>query len=406
MHTEEGLPGIRRIEEAIDEIREGRMIILVDSEDRENEGDLVLAGQFATPEKINFMATHGRGLVCAPLEAERIHTLKLEPMVRDNTESMRTAFTVTVDAARGIATGISAADRAHTLQILADPTSRPEDLVRPGHIFPLAAVSGGVLRRAGHTEASVDLARLAGLRPAAVICEIMNEDGTMARLPQLLEFAHRHGLNVYTIEDLIRYRTRTDSLIRREVETRLPTEYGEFRAIAYSTTIDDKTHVALVMGDVSGHADVPVRVHSECLTGDIFHSRRCDCGDQLDFAMRHVAEHGFGVVLYMRQEGRGIGLVNKLKAYNLQDEGLDTVEANEKLGFKADLRDYGVGAQILRDLGLTTIQIMTNNPRKIVGLDGYGLHVTGRIPVQIEPVKENAHYLRTKRDRMGHMLDM
>ncbi|KAB2934781.1 MAG: bifunctional 3,4-dihydroxy-2-butanone-4-phosphate synthase/GTP cyclohydrolase II [Leptonema illini] len=397
---------IRPIEEAIEEIRQGKMIILVDSEDRENEGDLVFAAQFATQEAINFMATFGRGLVCVPMEASRIQALELEQMVRENKESLKTAFTVSVDAAHGISTGISAADRARTIQILSDPSSRPEDLVRPGHIFPLQAVRGGVLRRAGHTEASVDLARLAGLRPAAVICEIMNDDGTMARLPQLLKFAEKHSLNVYTIEDLIRYRNRSDSLIRREVETRLPTEYGEFRMIAYTTTIDDKTHVALVKGDVAGKEDVPVRVHSECLTGDIFHSRRCDCGAQLDFAMRYVAEHGYGVVLYMRQEGRGIGLINKLRAYRLQDEGLDTVEANEKLGFKADLRDYGVGAQILRDLGLTTLQLMTNNPRKIVGLDAYGLQVTGRIPVQIEAVSDNAAYLRTKKDRLGHMLDL
>ncbi len=397
---------IRPIEEAIEEIRQGKMIILVDSEDRENEGDLVFAAQFATQETVNFMATHGRGLICVPMEASRIHALELEQMVRENQESLKTAFTVSVDAAHGITTGISAADRARTIQILADPSSRPEDLVRPGHIFPLQAVRGGVLRRAGHTEASVDLARLAGLRPAAVICEIMNDDGTMARLPELLKFAEKHDLNVYTIEDLIRYRNRSDSLIRREVETRLPTDYGEFRMIAYTTTIDDKTHVALIKGDVAGKDDVPVRVHSECLTGDIFHSRRCDCGAQLDFAMRYVAEHGYGVVLYMRQEGRGIGLINKLRAYRLQDEGLDTVEANEKLGFKADLRDYGVGAQILRDLGLTTLKLMTNNPRKIVGLDAYGLKVTGRIPIQIEAVSDNVAYLRTKKDRLGHLLDL
>ena len=397
---------IRPIEEAIEDVRQGKMIILVDSQDRENEGDLVLAAQFANQETINFMAVHGRGLICVPMEAGRIQSLDLQQMVSDNQESLKTAFTVSVDAAAGISTGISAADRARTIQILADPASRPEDLVRPGHIFPLQAVKGGVLRRAGHTEASVDLARLAGLRSAAVICEVMNDDGTMARLPELLKFAEKHSLHVYTIEDLIRYRRRSDSLIRREVETRLPTEYGEFKMIAYTTTIDNKTHVALVKGDVAGKTDVAVRVHSECLTGDIFHSRRCDCGAQLDFALRYVADRGEGVILYMRQEGRGIGLINKLRAYKLQDEGLDTVEANERLGFKPDLRDYGVGAQILRDLGLTSLHLMTNNPRKIVGLDAYGLKVTGRIPIEIQAGSENEAYLRTKKNRMGHLLDI
>ena len=394
------------IEQAIEEIRNGKMIILVDSADRENEGDLVIAAQYANAESVNFMASYGRGLICVPVEASKLSALYVEPMVEQNRESQRTAFTVSVDAAQGITTGISAADRARTIQILADPGSRPEDLVRPGHVFPLKAVKGGVLRRAGHTEASIDLTKLAGVQPAAAICEIMNDDGTMARLPELIEFAKKHSLNVYTIEDLIRYRNRHDSLIRREVETRLPTDYGEFRMIAYSTTIDEKIHVAMVKGDVAGEEDIVVRVHSECLTGDIFHSRRCDCGAQLDYALRYIAERGKGVVLYMRQEGRGIGLVNKLKAYQLQDQGLDTVEANVKLGFKPDLRDYGVGAQILKDLGLTNLQLMTNNPRKIVGLEGYGLQVTGRVPIEIEAVSENLGYLQTKKNRMGHLLDL
>jgi len=381
------------------------MIILVDSEDRENEGDLVIAAEHADARAINFMATHGRGLICVPLTDDRIRDLQLSPMVQDNTEKHKTAFTISVDAASGVTTGISAMDRARTVQILIDPTSRPEDLVRPGHIFPLQGVRGGVLRRAGHTEASIDLARLAGLKSAAMICEIMNEDGSMARLPDLKKFAEKHDLNIYTIADLIRFRRKHDRLIRREADARLPTAFGEFRAVAYSTSVDEKIHVALVHGDVEGKENVCVRVHSECLTGDIFHSMRCDCGDQLHRALEMISEMDCGVLVYMRQEGRGIGLVNKLRAYRLQDQGLDTVEANEKLGFEPDLRDYGIGAQILKDLGLSTIRLITNNPRKVVGLEGYNLKITDRIPMIIKPGAENVQYLKTKKEKLGHFLD-
>ncbi|PKA04560.1 bifunctional 3,4-dihydroxy-2-butanone-4-phosphate synthase/GTP cyclohydrolase II [Leptospira ellisii] len=399
---------IQPIENAIEEIKSGRMIILVDSEDRENEGDLVVAAEFADKEKINFMATFGRGLICMPMEAERLKKLGLHRMVDDYSlgDKHGTAFTVSVDAKQGTSTGISAQDRAVTVQVLLDEKTVSGDLMRPGHLFPLQAVPGGVLRRAGHTEASVDLSKLAGLYSAGVICEIMNDDGTMARLPDLEKFAEKHGLNIYTIEDLIRYRRAKENLIRLEVESKLPTEYGEFTIRAYSTMIDDKIHVALVKREIKKDESVMVRVHSECLTGDIFSSNRCDCGPQLHSALEMIAKEGKGVLLYMRQEGRGIGLINKLKAYNIQDKGYDTVEANEKLGFAPDLRDYGIGAQILREIGVGKMKILTNNPRKIVGLDGYGLEVVERIPIEIQPGSDNHGYLMTKKLKLGHMLGL
>ncbi|WP_411822286.1 bifunctional 3,4-dihydroxy-2-butanone-4-phosphate synthase/GTP cyclohydrolase II [Leptospira sp. 'Mane'] len=399
---------IRPIEEAIEEIRQGKMIILVDSEDRENEGDLVIASEFATKEQINFMATFGRGLICMPMEAERLRRLGLGKMVDDHTlgDKHGTAFTVSVDAKFGTTTGISAGDRAKTVEVLLDEKTESSDLVRPGHLFPLQAVSGGVLRRAGHTEAGVDLAKLAGLYPSGVICEIMNDDGTMARLPDLEKFAAIHKLNIYTIEDLIRYRRNQEKLIRMEVEANLPTEYGEFKIRAYSTEIDDKIHVALIKGEVDAETPVLVRVHSECLTGDIFSSQRCDCGPQLHSALRMIEKEGKGILLYMRQEGRGIGIINKLKAYSLQEGGLDTVEANAQLGFAPDLRDYGIGAQILRDIGVQKMRLITNNPRKIVGLEGYSLQVVERIPIEIVPEANNAHYLATKKLKLGHLLNL
>jgi 3,4-dihydroxy 2-butanone 4-phosphate synthase/GTP cyclohydrolase II len=392
------------IEEALAAIRRGDVLIVVDDEDRENEGDFVMAAERVTPQAINFMARHGRGLICAPISGARAQELRLDLMVTDNTALHETAFTVSVDARHGTTTGISAADRAATVRALVDPETHATDLARPGHVFPLRAKDGGVLRRAGHTEAAVDLARLAGFASVAVLCEVVDDDGTMARLPRLLEIAREHGLGIITIEDLILYRRLKEKLVVRLAETPLPTRYGEFRLILYGTTINDEHHVALVRGRVEGKEDVLVRVHSSCFTGDVLGSLRCDCGDQLHHAMRQVAEEGEGVVLYMHQEGRGIGLVNKLKAYMLQDQGLDTVEANEHLGFRPDPRDYGIGCQILVDLGLSTLRLLTNNPRKRAAIEGYGLRITEHVPIEVEPTDHNRRYLETKRDKLGHSL--
>ncbi|HFQ81310.1 MAG TPA: bifunctional 3,4-dihydroxy-2-butanone-4-phosphate synthase/GTP cyclohydrolase II [Desulfobacterales bacterium] len=398
---------VNTIEEAIDDIRAGKMVILVDDEDRENEGDLYMAAQMVTPDAINFMATHGRGLICMTMTPEQLDRLQLPMMVQKNESPFETAFTVSIEARTGVTTGISAADRARTIQVAARLDVRPDDIVSPGHVFPLRARKGGVLVRTGQTEGSVDLSRLAGLRPSGVICEIMKEDGTMARMPDLKKFAKQHGLKIVTIADLIAYRMKMDTLVHRAAEADLPTKYGGmFRIIVYTNDVDDFEHVALVKGNITPDKEVLVRVHSECMTGDIFGSLRCDCGSQLHVAMQIVEQEGRGVILYMHQEGRGIGLVNKLKAYHLQDKGLDTVEANAKLGFKADLRDYGIGAQILRDLGVGKMRLLTNNPKKIVGLDGYGLTVVGRAPIEMEPCPENIKYLQTKRDKMGHLLDL
>jgi 3,4-dihydroxy 2-butanone 4-phosphate synthase/GTP cyclohydrolase II len=391
------------IEEAIEEIRQGRILIVVDDEDRENEGDLLMAADKVTPEAVNFMAKFGRGLICMPMTGERLDELKISMMVSDNTAPLGTAFTITVDARRGVTTGTSAYDRAVTIRTLVDPHARAEDLTRPGHILPLRAMPGGVLRRAGHTEAAVDLARLADCTAAGVICEVMDEEGGMARVPQLQELGRRHGLKMITIKDLIEYRTQKEKLVRRIATTRLPTEFGEFTAIAYEATVYSRVHLALVMGEVAGDAPVLVRMHSECLTGDVFQSRRCDCGEQLQKALATIQQEGRGVVVYLRQEGRGIGLHNKIRAYELQDLGQDTVEANHALGFKADLRDYGIGAQILVDLGLKNLRLLTNNPKKIVGLEGYGLHFVERVPIEIPANPENRRYLSTKRDKLGHL---
>ena len=392
------------IEEAIQDVRAGRMVVVCDAEDRENEGDLTLAAQFCTPDAINFMAKEGRGLICLALTPERCDDLGLDLMAAKNESPFETAFTVSIEAREGVTTGISAADRAQTIQVAIDPRSRPRDLVQPGHIFPLKAKGGGVLERTGQTEAAVDLARLAGLAPAGVICEIMNDDGTMARVPDLVEYCRKHDLKMVTVADLIEYRRRHDKLVERVVETSLPTDFGDFNVIGFRSLVDEKHHIAMVKGDVDGAEDVLVRVHSECLTGDVFHSQRCDCGQQLEDALRRIEGEGRGVLLYLAQEGRGIGLLNKLKAYKLQEQGLDTVDANLELGLPADLRDYGIGAQILVDLGLSSIRLLTNNPKKIVGLEGYGLRVTDQLPIAHAPTEHNRGYLRTKRDRMGHML--
>jgi 3,4-dihydroxy 2-butanone 4-phosphate synthase/GTP cyclohydrolase II len=394
------------IDEAIEDLAKGKMVILVDDEDRENEGDLCMAAEKVTPEAINFMARYGRGLICLSLTPEKISELKLPMMTEENTSSFGTAFTVSIEAKKGVTTGISAADRAVTILTAINPDSKPEDLARPGHVFPLRARPGGVLQRAGQTEGSVDLARMAGLYPAGVICEIMSDDGTMARVPELLEFARKHNLKIVTVKDLIRFRMRVERFVHRVSTTRLPTEFGgEFAVVAYSNDVDSNIHLALVKGEIKQEDAVLVRVHSECLTGDVFGSRRCDCGEQLHRAMEMIKKEGRGVILYMRQEGRGIGLVNKLKAYELQDKGLDTVEANIKLGFKPDLRDYGTGAQILVDLGVRKMRLMTNNPKKIVGLEGYGLKVVERVPMEINPHERNLIYLKTKKKKLGHILN-
>jgi 3,4-dihydroxy 2-butanone 4-phosphate synthase/GTP cyclohydrolase II len=394
------------IDEALDDIANGKIVILVDDEDRENEGDLCMAAEMVTPEAINFMARHGRGLICLSLVPERIEELKLPMMTDENTSSFGTAFTVSIEAKKGVTTGISAADRAKTIKTAIDPKTIPEDLARPGHVFPLKARPGGVLQRAGQTEGSVDLARLARLYPAGVICEIMNDDGTMARVPELTEFAKKHNLKIVMIKDLIKHRMRTESFVKRLATVKLPTKYGsEFTAIVYTNDIDNNIHLALVKGEIKPEDEILVRVHSQCLTGDVFGSERCDCGEQLHKAMEMIKKEGKGVILYMKQEGRGIGLINKLKAYELQDKGLDTVEANIKLGFKPDLRDYGVGAQILVDLGVRKMRLMTNNPKKIVGLEGYGLKVVERVSIETRPNEKNIIYLKTKKKKLGHMLN-
>src|SRR5215471_6681113 len=392
------------IEEAVEDIRNGKMVVVVDDPERENEGDLVIAAQFATADAVNFMATHARGLICLCLTGERCEQLGLPQMTQRNEAHLGTAFTNSVEAREGVTTGISAADRAHTIHVAIDPASTPHDLVQPGHVFPLRARDGGVLVRAGQTESAVDLARLAGLDPSGVVCEIMNEDGTMARVPDLVPYCERHGLKLVTVSDLVEYRRRHEKLVMREIAVRLPTDYGEFQAIAFREKLTGKHHVALVHGQVEGVDDVLVRVHSECLTGDVFHSLRCDCGDQLDTALRRIVAEDCGVLLYMAQEGRGIGLLNKLKAYELQEQGLDTVDANLALGFAADEREWGIGNQILADLGLTTIRLLTNNPKKVSGLEAYGLKVVEQVPIEVPPNAENRRYLAAKRDKLGHRL--
>src|SRR5262245_29401932 len=404
MSTEASSTVFATVQEAIEEIRSGRFVVVVDDEDRENEGDLTIAAQFVTPDAVNFMATHARGLICLCLTPERCDELGLGQMTDQNETPFGTAFTVSIEAREGVSTGISAHDRAHTIQVAIDPGSGPRSIVQPGHVFPLRARSGGVLQRSGQTEAAVDLARLAGVFPAGVVCEVMNEDGTMARVPDLIPDCERHDLKMVTVADLIEYRRRTEKLVERVVSVRLPTDYGEFRAVAYREVMTGREHVALVKGDVEGAEDVVVRVHSSCLTGDVFHSQRCDCGEQLEGALARIEREGLGVVLYLDQEGRGIGLLNKLRAYELQENGRDTVEANVELGLPADAREYGIGSQILSDLGLTTIRVLTNNPKKIAGISGFGLKVVSQEPIEIDPTSENRRYLETKRDKLGHTI--
>ena len=394
------------IPEAIKDIKAGKFVIVVDDEDRENEGDLVIAAEKVTDESINFMATHGRGLICMPVTGERLDALRIPMMASNNTSKFTTPFSMAVEAREGTTTGISAADRAKTVQVMVDPNTKPEDILMPGHMFPLRARDGGVLVRAGQTEATVDLARMAGLTPAGVLCEIMNEDGTMARMPQLEVYAKKHGLKIISVADLIAYRYRHERLVQKVAEAKLPTPFGDFKVIAYKSNTDPDEHLAMVMGDVATDEPVLVRVHSQCLTGDVFHSLRCDCGEQIEMSMKKIAEEGRGVVLYMRQEGRGIGIHNKIKAYALQDEGMDTVEANLSLGFKADLRDYGVGSQILADLGIHRMRLMTNNPKKISGLSSYGLEVVEQLPITAEPNRHNRRYLKTKQKKMGHIMEV